>query len=312
MNYSRLLPNPDESELLSLTGADAVGIAKAEAVDAEAVENYGKWLSEGCHASMSYMERYGEVRNDPRLLLPGAKSIIMLAYSYFTPEKQPEKAPKIALYARGGDYHNVLRKKLSAAVKVLKSRFGGDYRICIDSAPLRERYWAVKSGLGFIGRNSQLIVPGVGSYCFLAAVVTTLELTPSHELSRSICDDCGRCQRACPGGAIMADRCAVDARRCISYLTIEAGRTADSSIPWPENLKRGGRIIGCDECQRVCPHNRNPKEASLPRFMPRSEVMNLTQEALLAMTQEEYDKRFAGSAIRRAPLAHLKKLLNIP
>lgn len=297
--------------LFSLSGADAIGVARAGEVEPWAMDCYGQWIAEGNHAAMTYMENYPDVRRDPRLLLPGARSIIMLAYSYYTPDRQPASAPAIALYARGSDYHNVLRRRLSSALKAHKMRFGGDYRICVDSAPLRERYWAVKAGLGFIGRNSQLIVPGVGSYCFLAAVVTTLELPESQPCERQECDGCGRCEAACPGQAIIPGRCAIDARRCVSYLTVEAGRTDDSMRGWPAGVKRGNRLLGCDVCQVVCPHNKAPRRASLPQFEPREAVMNLTVEGLLAMDQESFDREFAGSPVRRAPLAYLKSLLDI-
>lgn len=302
---------PDIALIMRLTGADAAGVAVVAPVDDDAVRRYDSWIAAGNHAAMDYMERYGDVRRDPRLLLPGARSVIMLAYSYFTPGQQPASAPQIALYARGSDYHNILRRRLSAAVRELKMRFGGDYRICIDSAPLRERYWAVKAGLGFIGRNSQLIVPGIGSYCFLAAIVTTLRLPQSPEADRSGCDGCGRCEKACPGRAIIPGRCAIDARRCLSYLTIEAGRTEDATRPWPEGVRRGNRLLGCDVCQAVCPHNSHPRETSIAQFLPREAVMNLTVRQLQEMDQETFDTLFAGSPVRRAPLAHLKRLLSL-
>lgn len=298
----------DLGHVARLAGAVAAGVAEARRVDTEAVSNYGRWIADGRHAAMDYMSKHRDVRDDPRLLLEGARSLIVMAFSYYHPERQPAEVPQVAMYAHGADYHNVLRKRLKPVVSYLRDTYGGDYRICIDSAPLRERYWAVEAGIGFIGLNSQLIVPGAGSYCFIATIVTTAAFEPSERNSGE-CDKCGKCIARCPGKAILRGKKSIDARRCLSYLTIEAGRTDDALCRLPEGVELGDRIIGCDVCQSVCPHNSGLVPTQIPQFAMRESVRNLTAAQILNMNESEFDSLFAGSAIRRATLSRLKLLL---
>ena len=299
-NHS-LCPDSESVKRLVLeAGAVAVGIADADRLPERETEGYARWIADGCNGAMEYLDRYEEVRSDPRMLLEGARSIVVAAFPYAGSVEMPTKGGlRWARYALGDDYHEVLRRRLEEVA----GKMEGDTRVCVDTAPLRERLWAVKAGVGFIGLNNQLIVPGVGSYVLLAEIVTTIHLTPDNP-STGTCIHCGRCLYACPGEALKAmpdGRVRLDARRCLSYLTIE--RRNDEVINLPKN-----RIYGCDTCQSVCPHNfEAPLPLPLHEFEPREEILSLTREDLLAMTQEEFSKIFRHSAIKRVKLSGLKR-----
>ncbi len=287
-------------------GAAAVGFVAVGDVDADAQKQYDSWLEAGMQAGMGYMERNREVRNSPGLMLEGAQTMIITAFNYHTAERP---CLGISRYALGSDYHNALRRQLRPMMHRLNEQ-GAESRLLIDSAPLRERYWAEKAGLGFIGRNSQLIIPGIGSYCFLATILTTAPLPAGYKppVVEDGCGDCRRCRDACPGKAITSTR-SIDARRCISYLTIEAPRAEGSDFQWPADVKQGSRLFGCDTCQDVCPYNSEASTKVIDRLMARPEVLGLTADELAAMTPEQFDGRFAGSPLRRAGLTHLQALL---
>lgn len=284
-------------------GAVACGFATAEAVDAEAAGRYDSWLAQGNHAGMAYMENHADLRRDPRSLLEGARTVMVMAFPY----AQPLRHPLVADYALGDDYHDVLRAAASAVADEMCRLHGGQTRVCVDTAPLRERYWAVRAGLGFIGLNNQLIVPGYGSKLFLAEILWTVALPPDAP-STATCLRCGACLRACPGGALRPDGSALDARRCLSYLTIEhRGDFPDPAFP---DL-HGRRIYGCDICQDVCPHN-SPEAlaaaagATLPQFGLRPDIAALRSAAdIAALSPESFAKVFRRSAVKRAKLAGL-------
>lgn len=280
---------------------DRVGFARAEPVEPSAVEEYDRWLSGGNNAGMTYLERYGDLRADPRLLLPGACTVVAVAVNYHHAGRQPTGAPEIASYAHGDDYHEVVRGRLDQLAAYIREQWGGETRVCVDTAPLRERYWAVRAGVGFRGRNGAVIVPGVGSFCFLGAILTTVEFTVDEVLAET-CDGCGRCVRACPGQAIMPDG-TVDARRCISYLTIEHRGEL------PSGVTTGNRLYGCDCCQQVCPHNRDIPETGIEAFGLRPAIAALTRDSVAAMTQEQFSAIFRHSAVKRAKLAGLLRNL---
>lgn len=295
------------AELLPLAreaGATAIGIADAGPVALSTVEAYNRWLSQGRHGTMEYLARYGDIRRDPRLLLDGARSLIVAAFNYMPPRRQPDGVPRFADYALGLDYHEVLRERLGRLATAIRDRWGGDTRVCVDTAPLMERYWAVQSGLGFVGRNSQLILPGRGSRFFIGTVVTTTHFRRDTPCTLT-CGDCGRCAAACPGGAITPDgNCAAfDARRCLSYLTIE------HRGPLPAGLRLGCRIYGCDACQDVCPHNRHAVPTDIPEFLPRPSLLALTAPAIASMTPEQFSTIFRHSAVKRTKLAGLQRNL---
>lgn len=230
-------------------GAYACGVVRALPVAAEVVAHYEGWLADGNAGNMDYLGRYGEVRRDPRLLLDGegAHTLIVTLFAYQDNVLLAEGVPYIAHYALGQDYHDVLRRRLKAVVGQLRPRFGGKWRVCVDSAPLMERYWAVRAGLGVIGDNGCLIVPGTGANFFIATIVTTAQLPVDDPVEDTPhCLGCGRCVRACPTGALRDDG-SVDARRCISYLTIESHDDIPADIPI------GNTLYGCDVCRRACP-----------------------------------------------------------
>lgn len=269
-------------------------ICPVSPVEPEAVNAYRQWISEGKQAGMQYLEKYDPVRANPELLLPGAKSMLIVAFPY---RFEAEIQLPIALYARGKDYHDVVRDYLKSVAALIP----GESRICVDSAPLRERYWAAKSGLGQIGRNNQLFVPGFGSFCFIATILTTA-LLPSHRPfdfpSPDPCGDCRRCIDACPGKCIPPDGSAIDARKCISYLTIE------HRGPLPEGLKLRS-LYGCDVCQTVCPLNRQTLPSPIPEFAPSDAIKTLTLDAIETLTQEQFSTIFRGSPIKRTKLPGL-------
>lgn len=276
------------------------GFARAGEVDRAAQELYLRFIAEGRHGAMGYMANHLNLRADPRLLLEDgeARSVIVCAFPYFWPEPAEATDARFAIYARGSDYHIVLREKLQKVTDEL-SAAGFCSRICIDSAPLMERYWAVKAGVGFIGVNSQLIVPGEGSYFFLATIITDADLEPDEPRAGD-CGRCGRCVKVCPGGAIGEDG-SFDARRCLSYLTIEyRGKL-------PEGVSLGKNVYGCDSCQICCPHNRGARPTDIEELKPRQEVTSLTRDEIEAMTPSEFNRIFEGSAVKRVRLKGLKR-----
>ena len=300
MNSSPSLCKADISFALTPgRGIAAFGVAEAEPVSDDACNLYEQWISQGKQGGMAYLERYADVRRDPRLLLDGARSLVVCAFPYLPHSQRAAGAPVIASYAHGLDYHDVVRQKLSDAATGLADAFGGNWRVCVDTAPLRERYWAVKAGLGFIGRNQQLIVPGVGSYVFIGTIISTLQIAPSGPCTGQ-CRGCGRCTAACPGGALAADG-SLDARRCLSYLTIE--HRGD----FAPDIDLHNCLYGCDRCQQVCPHNAVAMHALLPELEPSEELLGLTPDDVMAMTAERFRELFRGSAIKRTKLAGLQR-----
>lgn len=290
-----------------LREADAYrwGVARCEPVSPDDIGLYTRWTAGGNHAGMSYLEKYGEVRSDPHLLLDGAQSLIVCAFPYYHPVEYSADRPRFARYALATDYHEVVRERLTRAATAIREQWGGETRVCVDTAPLRERYWAVRAGLGFIGRNCQLIIPGAGSYFFIGTILTTVTLEPDAPCTLG-CGDCGRCLKACPTGALGAGLenentgfPILDARRCISYLTIE------HRGPLPENPRLGNRIYGCDVCADVCPHNAAPPVTTIPEFIPRQSVTSLTLADITSLTPERFASIFTHSAVKRTKLAGL-------
>lgn len=289
----------DEARRLGITD---IGIAAAEPVDPETMSRYSQWIAEGCHGTMSYLERYPDLRADPRLILPEARSIITAAFNYYPAQFRQPDNPRFAYYAYGRDYHEVVRERLSRLADYVTQLTGAATRVCVDTAPVLERYWAVKSGLGFKGLNSLLILPSRGSYFFLGEILTTAEITPTEPCNRR-CGDCGACQRACPAGAIKGDG-TIDASRCLSYLTIEYRGEL------PDSVDLGNRIYGCDTCQRVCPHNRKSRPTEIEDFTPSPEFLALDRDEIANLTPERFNALFRHSAIKRTKLSGLLRNLN--
>lgn len=287
-------------------GLDACGVARAHAVDDVTALRYRQWIDEGHNGCMEWATRYLDVRDDPRLLLDGARSIIMVAMNYYPARFQNADAPQFAYYAYGRDYHEVVRNRLQQLAAYMREIAGGDVetRCCVDTAPLRERYWAMQAGIGFIGRNNMLIIPGKGSYFFLGAIITTLELQPDEPCTLT-CGDCCACERACPGGALR-DGKPVDASRCLSCMTIEY--RGDTLPQWTREAL-GGRVYGCDECQRACPHNRWAQATRVPELQPSEAFLALTTADIQAMDQPAFSRLFSHSAVKRTKLAGLQRNL---
>lgn len=294
--------SPCSRDLLHIAsdlGFAKVGIAKVTDVPKHIIEKYNQWISNGCHGEMAYMEKYGDVRQNPRLLLENARSAIVVIANYHHNTKVAENAPKWASYALGDDYHDVMRQKLSQIASYIQENWGGETRVCIDTAPIFERYWAQQAGVGYIGRNSMLIVPEIGSYVFIGIILSTIEFQPDAPCTLN-CLGCNACVRHCPGKAISLSGM-IDARRCLSYLTIEYRGEL------PENLNLGHQIYGCDMCQSVCPHNLNAPTTNITEFLPRKEILSLSHDDIDAMTQDDFSRIFRRSAIKRTKLSGLQR-----
>ena len=294
-------------------GFAACGIAKAEAVDDDTRAAYERWIAENHPGEMDYLARNMALRFDPTLLVPGCRSIVVTAMNYFPSQQIPDDEWQIAYYAYGRDYHLVVKERLFqllAYMDSLRSEQGelppyGEQRVFVDSAPVLERYWAVRAGLGWEGRNHLLIIPGMGSWFFLGLILTDLPLHPDVPLS-SRCGTCRRCIDACPTGALTlrADgTTSLDARGCVSYLTIEQ----KSPIPSYFSSRVGGRIYGCDSCQKACPWNRFATPTAEPAFHPSSALLGMKRHDWQTLTPEAYSRLFSGSAVKRAKYDGLRR-----
>ena len=342
MNLSAHIKNKAEE-----LGFDACGIAEVAPADTEALF-FDRWIAEGCHAGMKYMENYRDIRLNPAGLVEGARSVISVALNYYPAQKQSPDAPRISYYAYGKDYHLVLKDKLRQLWQYIteellptfpqaldsfgqqvvtgshfspleRGQEGGnpsasenfEARVFTDSAPLLERYWAWKAGLGWIGKNTNLIIPGKGSFFFLGEIVTTLELDyDSPQENR--CGNCRRCLDACPTGALESAR-HLNANKCISYLTIEH----KEDIPSELASRLGNRLYGCDTCQEVCPWNRFAVPTREAAFAPSPAFLSFKKEDLADFTREDYNRIFAKSAVKRAKyeglirtIANKRKIIN--
>ncbi|MDH6355324.1 epoxyqueuosine reductase [Dysgonomonas sp. PH5-45] len=298
--YSQTIKN-----LALASGFDACGICKAEPVGTEARLLMESWLKVGNQATMDYMERNLEKRCDPTLLVDNAKSIICLALNYYPPHLQPQDAPQFAYYAYGKDYHDVMKSRMQSLLTQIQDLIP-DTRGCVfcDTAPLLERHWAAKAGLGFIGKNTMLIIPGKGSYYFLGEIIIDKELEYDAPVTKNLCGTCTRCMEACPTKAIEKPYL-LNACKCISYQTIENKGEIDSSvIPF-----LGNRIYGCDACQQACPWNRCAHPHEVNEFIPNEKFRNLSFAQLENMSVEEYQEIFRKSAVKRAKYQGLRRNL---
>ncbi len=298
-------------------GFDACGIAKADALDEDAA--YLKnWLANGNHGEMSYLARNFEKRTDPRILVPGCKSIVVVLMNYYPTEKQIFEAPQIAKYAYSKiDYHTVIKAKLNELEKQISEKFGNDIvvenqqHLFVDSAPVLERRWAERAGLGWLGKHTQLIHPGLGSYCFIGILMLNVELEYDVPV-RNKCGTCTRCMQACPTNAINDG--SIDARKCISYLTIEN----KNEIPSEFHSQLSNCILGCDICADVCPWNKKwakptTHDELLPAVFssekPINSILKWTYADWNTLTENEFNVVFGKSAVKRAGLLKLKQTL---
>lgn len=283
-------------------GFSFCGISRAEFLREEA-PRLEAWLQKGHHGKMQYMENFFEKRLDPSLLVPGAKSVISLLYNYYPKDDLPgDQGYKVARYAYGEDYHFVIKEKLKTFMGAIRDQIGDvDGRVFVDSAPVMERVWAKKSGLGWIGKNSLLLNREAGSYFFLAEIIIDLDLEYDGPV-KDYCGTCTACMDACPTDAI-ADPFVVDGSRCISYFTIEL----KDEIPADAKGKFQNWIFGCDICQEVCPWNRFAKPHNESRFDPSSELKNLKEADWKDLTEEVFNKVFKNSPLKRTKYEGIKR-----
>ena len=278
-------------------GFDAVGFARAE--EHPHGERLRAWIESGAHGTMDWMARDADRRADPRAVLASALTVISVAASYYRgdwpQDSAPAKTGRIARYAWGRDYHKRLKKRtLNLARTIRRLKPGVRFSLYVDTGPMLDRAWAERAGIGWIGKNTNVIRQGAGSWCFLGEIITDLDLPPSKPAGNH-CGTCVRCIAACPTGAITAPY-QLDARRCISYLTIEH----EGPIPIDLRPAIGSRIFGCDDCQEVCPWNRFATPTALPEFAERPDQQTPELIPLLALDDRAFRERFAGTALRRA------------
>ena len=286
-------------------GFNYCGIAKAVKLNDDA-KRLESWLKNGMHGSMHYMEKYFDMRIDPALLVPGAKSIITLLLNYFPLEKQYTDVPAVAKYAYGKDYHEVIKAKLNSFLQVLNEKIGNiNGRGFVDSAPVLERSWAQRSGLGWIGKNGNLITRNAGSFFFIASLITDLELDYDDPFAKDYCGTCTKCLDACPTDAILPNK-VIDGSRCISYFTIEL---KDMLIPGEMKGKFENWMFGCDICQDVCPWNRFSKPTTENDFSPIPEILNLSTNDWENMTEDSFKKIFKHSPLKRAKFKGIQRNL---
>ena len=282
-------------------GFISCGISKADFLEEEAA-NLENWLKNEMHGEMSYMERNFDMRLDPRKILNGAKSVISLTYNYYTDKLQKDENFKISKYAFGTDYHFVIREKLKNLLFLIREKVGDiNGRVFVDSAPILERAWAKKSGLGWIGKNTNLISKNVGSFFFLCEIIVDIELDYDYSTTDH-CGTCTACIDACPTNAIV-EPYKVDGSRCISYLTIELKENMpeyakDSYDKW---------IFGCDICQDVCPWNKFSKPHNEPLFSADEKFLSMSKNEWLEITKETFDKVFKDSPVKRTGYDGLKR-----
>ncbi len=283
-----------------------VGISKAEYMEDEA-QRMEQWLDQHRHGTMNYLERYFDKRLDPTKLVPGAKSVISLMYNYYPDEYISEDSKlKISRYALGEDYHQVIKKKLRLLLEDMRQMIGEISGRCfVDSAPVLERDWARRSGLGWIGKNTLLIHPKAGSYFFLAELIIDLELEYDAPI-KDYCGTCRRCIDACPTKAIDETGYVMDGSKCISYLTIEH----KGKIPNSFEDKMEGWIFGCDICQEVCPWNRFAQPHTEPAFEPSEALLRMSPHDWQEITEEVFRKLFSKSPIKRTKFTGLKRNIN--
>jgi epoxyqueuosine reductase len=289
-------------------GFDRCGCAAAGPVDRAAYLR--SWLSAGQAGTMEYLRRHVSERTDASVLLPGAKSVVVCALNYHQPAPaMPEDEPagpagRVAMYAWGGDYHKIIKSKLFALIDALRARIDEPFeaKACVDTAPILEREYAARAGVGWIGKNTLVMHESLGSYFFLGEIVTTLEVDADVP-ALDHCGTCTRCLDACPTKAFPAAY-QMDASRCISYLTIEL---RDESIPVEFHEGMGDWVFGCDVCQQVCPHNRRAPVTQEPRLAIRPPGPTMSLDNMIGWTDEEYRQALQGSAMKRAKPGMLRR-----
>jgi epoxyqueuosine reductase len=286
-------------------GFDHCGIARAVQLDEDA-RRLEQWLHKGLHGTMQYMENYFDLRVNPSKLVPGARSVITLLKNYYPSRQQEPGTPGISKYAYGKDYHEVIREQLRQLVQQIRENIGAiNGRGFVDSAPVLERSWAQRSGLGWVGKNGNLINKQSGSFYFIATLITDLELEYDDPYAKDFCGTCTKCIDACPTGAILPGK-VVDGSKCISYFTIEL-----KELLIPENMKGkfDNWLFGCDTCQDVCPWNRFSRPHQEAAFTPIPEILNLSVAEWESMTEDNFKKLFAHSPLKRTKFQGIQRNL---
>jgi epoxyqueuosine reductase len=287
-------------------GFDACGIAEAKRLDDDA-RRLEKWLNKGFHGEMKYMENHFDMRVDPTLLVPGAKSVITLLYNYFPEQQQASELPQVAKYAYGKDYHLVIREKLTDFLKRIREKIGQiEGRGFVDSAPVLERAWAVKSGLGWVGKNGNLINKKKGSFFFIATLITDLKLKSDVPFVQDFCGTCNRCIDACPTNAILPNK-EIEANQCISYFTIELKH---AQLPDQYKGKSSEWIFGCDICQDVCPWNRFSQPHQESSFEPLNSILTFSIQDWINTDKNIFNQLFRDSPIKRSKWEGIQRNLN--
>jgi epoxyqueuosine reductase len=296
-NYNQLLKTK-ATEL----GFFYCGFSKADFLEEEA-PRLEKWLNLNYQGKMSYMANYFDKRLDPRLLVDDAKTVVSLLLNYYPEEIQNAESPKISKYAYGEDYHTIIKDKLKELIQYLKENIGEtNGRAFVDSAPVMDKVWANKSGLGWIGKNSNLIHPKEGSFFFIAELILDIEIEPDGPM-KDYCGTCTRCIDACPTGAIVQPY-VVDGSKCISYLTIEL---KDELLPNEFKGKMDNWMFGCDICQDVCPWNRFSKITQEQRFKPNPLLLELKSNDWKELNEEAFNQLFKHSAVKRTKFTGLQR-----
>lgn len=299
-----------KAEALRL-GFSACGLAPAEAVDGENTDSFRKWIADGCHAEMAYMHNYEEKRLNPCLLVEGARTVINVALNYYPETKIPEDEYQIAWYAYGKDYHDVMKAKLNALLEFISKDLSYERitsseiyssptvplnaRVFCDTAPVLERYWAWRAGLGWIGKNTQLIIPQSGSCFFVGEIIINRAADVYDTPQENHCGTCTRCLNACPTKALEAPF-RLNSAKCLSYLTIEYR----DELPPDTGKKMGNKIYGCDDCQCACPWNRFSTPSKVEAFRLSPTLLGMKKDDWHHLTEEQYRSLFKGSAVKRA------------
>jgi epoxyqueuosine reductase len=299
-DFSRLVKQRAIAE-----GFEKVGIVAARPLDGES-ERLEEWLRRGYHANMTWLARSPSTRLDPTAIFPAARSVVVVALNYYTSNQHHDNGAtgKVSRYAWGDDYHQVLNEKLQSLLDWIKEqRPETQGKICVDIQPVMDKAWAVRAGLGWLGKHSNVITPEFGSWVFIGELLLNLELDYDTEQIEDHCGTCTMCIDACPTQAIV-EPYVVDSAKCISYATIEL---RDPDIPVELQEKLSGWLYGCDICQDVCPWNRFEQVTSEQRFQPREGNVNARLEDIVQLTHESYVERFRGSAMKRAKLAGLQR-----
>ncbi len=305
LNYSILNSKQNYSDLIKTEakrlGFLSCGISKADFLEEEA-PRLEKWLHKNMNGEMGYMENHFDKRLDPRLLVEGSKSVISLLLNYYPEKTQIDNTYKISKYAYGQDYHHVIKSKLKELQEFISEEIGEvNGRAFVDSAPVLDKAWAAKSGLGWIGKNSNLLTQGVGSFYFIAELIVDLELEYDHAVTDH-CGTCTACLDACPTQAII-EPYVVDGSKCISYYTIEL----KNELPMDVKGSFDDWAFGCDICQDVCPWNRFSKPHKEPLFNPNPELLSMTKKDWEEITEDVFQKVFKKSAVKRTKFAGLTR-----